>query len=302
MNFLTDKNYFNKKNVYYVPKINWGKLNENKINPELIKDFPVNKEMKYDRALMIKAIQFGMMILIKYRGDKDRWRGGRERVICPMVLGKNTNTGNELLRAWHFDGWSVSMKKNTKLVWRLFKTVNILSMTFVGDFFKVPPQGYKRNDRVMTEITYIAADFHVISKNQYKLVQQGLIEEDEETQLQKEKMSTIEIKAVEGAGEILNLQNVWDNPYFDKKKSDFLKVSFLKSVVGNEFIAILGAVGVKGGTVKIFENNKLKGSYKVIQSFPDPKSTLSFVNQIRKFPRIENKNEWKLYTFVKKRS
>ena len=58
------KLYYNIKDVYMTPKVNWSKLNENKINPEIIKDFPVNKPIKFDRNLMIKAIQFGMIILI----------------------------------------------------------------------------------------------------------------------------------------------------------------------------------------------------------------------------------------------
>ena len=56
--------YYNIKDVYYTPKVKWEQLNENKINPEIIKDFPVNKPIKFDKTLLTKAIQFGMIILI----------------------------------------------------------------------------------------------------------------------------------------------------------------------------------------------------------------------------------------------
>lgn len=291
------KLFYNKEDIYMSPRVNWQKLNENKVNPELIKDFPANEPIKFDKAKMIKAIQFGMIILINYRGDKDTWRGGRERIICPMVIGKNVNTQNILIRGWHLDGWSVSMKKNTKKVWRLFKADNILSMMFVGDFFRLPPVGYKRNDRVMSEITYAAADFNVIRRNQFKLVQQGLIEDEEETKIKEKGITSVEIK---NTNTTLDLNNIWANEYFDKKNQGYIKISFLKSVIGNDRIVVLGAQGGKGSLVKFYEGRKLMGSYKVILSLPDPTSKNSFMNQVNKYKTIDNQREWKLYTFVKK--
>jgi hypothetical protein len=291
------KLYYNKGDLRLTRKIQWDKLNESKINPELIKDFPVNKVMKFDKGKMTKAIQYGMMILINYRGDKDKWRGGRERVICPLVMGRNKNTGNMLIRAWHFDGFSVSLKKNAKDVWRLFKTDNILSMMFIGDFFRTAPSGYKRNDRVMTEITYIAADFNVIRRNQQRLVQQGLIEDAEETKIEKDKINNVSVKNTETT---LDLNSPWENDYFDKKNQENIKVSFLKSVVGNNRIAILGASGQKNQIVKLYENKKLIGSYKVIKSLPEPDVKLKLQNQFLRNRRIDGQVEWPLYTFVKK--
>jgi len=289
--------YYNTKDVYMSPKVNWGRLNENKINPEIIKEFPVNKEVKFDKDLMIKAIQFGMIILINYRGDKDKWRGGRERVICPLVFGINKNTGNMLVRGWHLDGWSVSLKRNTKKVWRLFKTDNIISMMFTGDFFRLPPKGYKRNDRVMSEITYVAADFNVIRRNQFKLVQQGLIEDEEETEIKKSEPSSVEIKNTDTR---IDLNNLWNNQYFNRKDQDILKLTIMKSIIGSDYIAVLGAQGVKGSIVKIYEGRKLKGSYKVILSIPDKESSQKFINQIAKYRRVDNVSDFPLYTFVKK--
>ena len=292
------KLFYNNNDIYMSPRINWEKLNENKINPELIKDFPVNKAVKFDQAKMIRAIQYGMVILMNYRGDKDEWRGGRERVICPMVLGQNKNTGNLLIRGWHLDGWSVNLKKNAKKVWRLFKAVNIMTMTFTGDFFRLPPKGYKRNDRVMTERTIVAADFNIIRRNQFKLVQQELIEDEEETQVTKGKTSSVEIKNTET---ILDLSDIWSNEYFDKKNMGFIKISFMKSIVGNDKIAILGAQGPTGSLVKLYDGRKLIGTYKVVISLPDTSKSLNFDNQMKRNKRIDNTSEWKLYTFVKKK-
>lgn len=293
------KLFYNRGDIYMSPKINWSKLNENKIDPELIKDFPVNQQIKFDKAKMIRAIQYGMVILINYRGDKDEWRGGRERVICPMVIGQNKNTGNVLIRGWHLDGWSVNLKKNAKKVWRLFKAVNILGMTFTGDFFRLPPKGYKRNDRVMTEVTFMAADFNVIRRNQFKLVQQGLIEDEGETQIQKGGATTsVEVKNTET---ILDLNDIWGNSFFDKKKQGFIKVAFLKSIVGADRIAVLGAQGPVSSLVKFYDGKKLMGTYKVILSMPDTAKTLNFENQMKKYKKVDNTSEWKLYTFVKKK-
>jgi len=83
-----------KKDINYVPKVRWDKLNENQKIMDIVPGFPVNKRMNYDRAKMVKAIQNGMVILLLYKGEKDKWGGGRERVIYPMVLGINKNTKN----------------------------------------------------------------------------------------------------------------------------------------------------------------------------------------------------------------
>ena len=291
------KLYYNSKDLYMSPKVMWGSLNENKINPEIIKDFPVNKPIKFDKTLMIKAIQFGMILMINYRGDKDKWRGGRERVICPLVFGANRNTQNMLVRGWHLDGWSVSLKNNTKKVWRLFKTDNIMTMMFTGDFFRLPPAGYRHNDRVMSETTYVSADFNIIRRNQFKLIQQGLIEDEEETQIKKDDQVSVEIKNTETT---LNLVDIWTNSYFDKRNEKKLKMTIVKSIIGNEYLAILGTQGSKNSLVKLYEGRKLKGTYKVVLSAPDPQSQLSFTNTMRKYNKIDNISEFPLFTFVKK--
>jgi hypothetical protein len=98
-----------------------GNIINESIDEVLIPGLPVNTKVKFDAGLMVKAIQYGLVILINYSGEKDKWRGGRERVIYPMVIGVNRNTGNLLIRGWHLTGWSISEKKEVKKEWRLFK-------------------------------------------------------------------------------------------------------------------------------------------------------------------------------------
>ena len=51
----------------------------------------------------------------------------------------------------------------------------------------------------------------------------------------------------------------------------FLKVTFIRSIVGREYIAILGAQKV---IWLRYEGRKLKGTYKVLQTVPDMTSSL----------------------------
>lgn len=283
-----------KYDQFFTIKRDWYKIYEDKlkgINTEkFIPDFPVNKEIKFDKNKMIKAIEYGMIILIKYKGEKDKWKGGRERTIAPMVMGVNKNTGNLLIRAFHLDGYSVAERSNTKKVWRLFKASNIKTMMFIGDFFRLPPAGYKMNDRVMTETTIARANFNKIRKNQHKLVQADKIRkaEDEDVTKKKHLATSIQIKDTET---ILDLKNPWENEFMDKKMKKEIKLTFLKSIFGNDYIAIIGALGTRGRTVKVFdENKKLIGAYKTLESFKG--------DQIHYKKQVKGKNEYKLYTFM----
>jgi len=281
---------------YYTVKHDWNKIFEKNLKDtntdKLIPNFPVNKPIPFDRNKMIKAIEFGMIISILYRGKKDKWKGGRERTIAPMVMGINKNTGNLLIRAFHLDGYSVHERKNTKKVWRLFIGTSIKSMTFTGDFFRLPPKGYKMNDRVMTETTIARADFNKIRKNQFKLVQLDKIQKAEDEELTTKTASLATQIEVKDSGTIFDLNKPWDNQYVDKKKAKEIKLTFMKSVFGNEYMVIFGALGTPGRTVKIFEAGKIIGSYKTIQSF--------LASELSYKKKIGGQSEFKLYTFVKK--
>jgi len=297
--FKEDKEYkFNSKEIkVFGPKTNWIdrlRLNENNnvLDPNIIPNFPINKPVKFDQSLMVKAIEYGLVILINYRGEKDKWRGGRERTIQPLVLGINKNTKNMLVRGWHLEGWSVSKKKETKKVWRLFKTDNIMTMTFTGNFFRLPPKGYKMNDRLMTEKTIIRADFNRIRMNQNKLLQAGKIQDEEETTLGSKSSTSVPKIEITNTNTKLDLKLPWENEIMDQKQASNTKISILRSIFGREYIAIVGALGTVGKTVKVYQNDKLVGNYKTIKSFVG--------SDFNKNRAIEGQADFDLYVFNKK--
>jgi len=261
--------YYNNTDLYFVPKVRYKTKNgllirEAAGDKDLVPGFPVNKPLKFNEGLMVEAIQNGMIILINYRGDSDEYRGGRERVIYPMVIGVNRNTRNMLLRGWHLNGWSVHERRNTEKVWRLFKTVNIISMMFTGDFYRLPPKGYRLNDRAMTERIIAQADFNLIRKNQQNLLNEGKIELEEESKPTADnKVVRIDIR---GTGTQLDLRDPFANTLMDRRKIEETRITIMRTVMGMEWLAILGAAGTEGRVAKVFEDKKLIGTYKVIKT------------------------------------
>jgi len=289
--------FYNTKDLYFVPKIRFGKKNGHLIreaagDKDLVPGFPVNRPIRFNEALMVKAVQNGMILLISYRGDKDNWKGGRGRVIYPMTLGVNRNTGNMLLRGWHLNGWSVHEHSNVEKVWRLFKTVNIKSMMFTGDFYRLPPVGYRLNDRAMTERIIVQSDFNIIRRNQQNLLNEGKIELESEQRVSSSSSSTEVVKIdIRNTDTTLDLRNPWNNTLIDRRKLDDIRITFLKTVIGNEFIAVIGAYGTEGRVTKIFEDKKLIGTYKVIKSITG--------NDIQRTNIINGQTSFKLYIFNK---
>ena len=190
---------------------------------------------------------------------------GRERVIYPMVIGVNRNTGNMLVRGWHLNGWSVHEKRNTEKVWRLFKTTNIKSMMFTGDFYRLPPVGYRMNDRAMTERIIAQADFNIIRRNQQALLNEGKIELEEEQKVSADTSKVVQID-IRPTDTELDLRNPWANTLMDKRKIDDTRITIMRTVMGNDYIAILGASGTEGRVTKVFEDRKMIGTYKVIKA------------------------------------
>lgn len=287
-----------KKDTTYIPKKRW-KLNENNEKiMDIVPGFPVNKRIKYDRAKMVQAIQNGMVILILFRGTTgksyDKWKGGRERVIYPMVLGVNKNTKNELVRGWHLEGFSVSQKKETKKVWRLFKTSGIKSMLFTGHFYRLPPKGYKMNDRVMTERTIARADFGTIRRNQEKLIQAGKIETEEKQSLDTQVQGATTKIQIKNSDTKISLKNPWNNDLIKeyKKRPEDVKITILKTIFSNDYIAVLGAKGEENKTIKVYEEKKLLGSYKTIKAFDG--------KEMKTLNNIKGQVEFDLYLFEKK--
>jgi hypothetical protein len=222
------------------------------MNKDLVPGFPINKLMKFTpqmdnklEPLLIKAIQYGMALTISYRGDKDKWRGGRIRTIYPMALGVNHNTKNKLLRTFHVEGWSVHKRKEVNDEWRLMKTMNIMSIMFTGNFYRMAPAGYRLNDRAMTERMICQADFSTIRRNQQTLINEKKIEKVVETEPKKVQISNL--------NKTLNLKKPFEG--FDKKDLEKLEITILKSILSkpeNNYVAIVGVRGIKDHRTRLF--------------------------------------------------
>ena len=256
------KDYYNTKLVEFVVKENYELVEDREFIPRFslknvkeISNIPVNEPIKYSNKIMTTAIKYGMVMLINYKGEKDSHFSGHERVIYGMVLGRSSK-GKILLRGWHLNGWSVSNKRHVNKIWRLFRTDRILSITFTGSFYRLAPAGYKMNDKGMRGGIIAKADFIRIRKNQQDLINQNKIQNRDEITMgdDKRKFVTVDVTNTETE---LDLTKPLDNTYI-KSIKDFrtTRISFLKSISGKEYIAILGALGQPGNTVKVMINNK----------------------------------------------
>ena len=273
MNLKQLKDFYNKKPVEFVIKEHYDLIEDNEYIPRFslknvkdISNIPINKPIKYSDDIMAKAIKFGMIFLINYKGEEDKHFAGHERVIYPMVLGRSSK-GKTLLRAWHLNGWSVSQKRHINKIWRLFRTDRILSMTFTGSFYRLPPSGYNMNDKGMRGGFIAKADFNEIRRNQQNLVNQNKIQNREEVTMGDQDRKFVSIKVTE-TSTILDLTKAMDNAYINNiKDMANVRLSFLRSIYGNKYIAILGALGQPGNTVKVFTDKGVQvGVFKVLDS------------------------------------
>ena len=299
MNLSQLKDYYNKKPVEFVIRENYELVEDREYvskftlkNVKDIANIPINEPIKYSDQTMIKAIKYGMIFLINYKGEEDNHFAGHERAIYPMVLGRSSQ-GKVLLRAWHLNGWSVSQKRHTEKIWRLFRTDRILSMTFTGSFYRLAPVGYNMNDKAMRGGFIAKADFNEIRRNQQALVSQNKIQNREEVTLGDEEKKSVTIRT-KNTESVLDLNNPLDNAYVNNIKDiATAKISFLKSIYGNKYIAVLGALGQPGNTVKVLDDKGINiGVYKVLDS-----TTGQVLKNIKK---VKGNAIYDLYLFDKK--
>ena len=300
MNISQAKSFFNRKPVEFILKEAYNDLKEDRefiprFSLKNIKDFqdvPINEPIKYDEKLMIKAIQYGMIFLINYKGEMDKHFAGHERVIYPMVLGRSSK-GKPLIRGWHLNGWSVSKNRHINKIWRLFRADRVLSMTFTGSFYRLAPVGYNMDDKGMRGGIIAKADFNAIRRNQQNLVQQNVIQNREEVTLSQDERKFVTIRA-KITDSKLDLNTPLDNAYINNLKNvENVRISFLKSIYGNQYIAILGAMGEPGNTVKVLDDKgKNLGFYKVLDS-----TTGQVLKSIKK---VKGNSIYDLYIFDKK--
>jgi hypothetical protein len=299
MNLSQLKDYYNKKPVEFVVRENYELLEDKEYvsrfslkNVKDIANIAINEPIKYSDSIAIKAIKYGMIFLINYKGEEDNHFAGHERAVYFMVLGRSSK-GKVLLRAWHLNGWSVSQKRHTEKIWRLFRTDRILSMTFTGSFYRLAPVGYNMNDKGMRGGIIAKADFNEIRRNQQALVNQNKIQNREEVTLGDEVRKSVTIRA-KNTESVLDLNSPLNNAYVNNIKDiATTKISFLKSIYGNKYIAVLGALGQPGNTVKVLDDKGINiGVYKVLDS-----TTGQVLKNIKK---VKGNTIYDLYIFDKK--
>jgi len=300
MNLKQLRDFYNNKPVEFVVKEHYNLIEDNEYIPRFslknvkdIANIPINQPIKYSDEIMSKAIRYGMMFLINYKGEKDKHFAGHERVIYPMVLGRSSQ-GKMLLRGWHLNGWSVSQRRHINKIWRLFRTDRILSMTFTGSFYRLPPAGYNMNDKGMRGGIVVRADFNEIRRNQQALVNQNKIQNREEVTIGEKDKTFASIQVKETEQSKLDLLKPFENAYVNSNKDMAgLRLSFLKSVYGNKYIAILGALGQPGNTVRVLtdKQNNL-GIFKVLDSITG--------EVLKSIKNVKGNKEFDLYLFDKK--
>ncbi len=269
----------------YVPRFNLRDTTQ-------IVGVPINEPIKPTQELLVKAIKYGMIFLINYKGEEDTHFAGHERVIYPMVLGRSSK-GKFLIRGYHLNGWSVSSNRHVNKIWRMFRFDRILSMTFTGSFYRLPPQGYNMNDKGMRGGIIAKADFNEIRKNQQSLLKTQEIQNKEEITLAEENKSMVSIK-VKPTETKIDLNNPLDNAYVNNMKDIAnIRISFLKSLYGNRYIAVVGALGQPGNTVKVMtDKGSNLGIYKVLDSISG--------DTLKKIKRVKGNTIFEVFLFDSK--
>lgn len=299
MNLIQAKSYYNNKPVEFIIREKYELKEDNVYVPRFtlknakdIANIPINEPLKPTQEIITKAIKYGMVFLISYKGEKDNHFSGHERVIYPMVIGKSTE-GKILIRGYHLNGWSVSGNRHLNKIWRMFRFDRVLSLTFTGSFYRLPPAGYNMNDKGMRGGIIAKADFNEIRRNQQSLLKAQEIQNKEDIMLGDDDRKFITIRA-KSTDSKLDLNNPLDNPYVNNMKDIAnIRISFLKSIYGNKYLSVLGALGQPGNTVKILDEKGINiGVFKCLDSITG--STL------KRIKRVKGNNIFDVYIFDKK--
>lgn len=299
MNITDIKSYYNNKPIEFIIKENYS-LSEDKEyiprfqlkNVKEISNIPINEPIKPTIDIIIKAIKYGMIFNVMYKGAKDNLPSGHERTVYPMVIGRSSK-GKILVRVYHLVGWSVSANRHIDKIWRLFRLDRVLSITFTGSFYRLPPAGYNMNDKSLLGGIIARADFNEIRRNQQNLVKSNKIQNKEEISLEEEGRTFISVR-VKSTETKLDLTNALENPYINNVKDIAnVRISFLKSIYGAKYIAVLGAMGKPGNTVKIIDDKgKNLGVFKVMDSIGGA--------TLKRIKNVKGNSTFDVYIFDKK--
>jgi hypothetical protein len=149
------------------------------------------------------------------------------------------------------------------------------------------------NDKGMRGGFIARADFNEIRRNQQNLVQQNKIQNREEVTMGDEQRKFVSIRVKETETQI-DLLKPMENAYVNNiKDTAGLRISFLKSIYGNKYVAVLGALGQPGNTVKILTEKGINlGVYKVLDSVTG--------QVLKSIKNVKGNSVYDLYLFDKK--
>jgi len=299
MNFNQIKSFYTTTEQQFLLRPNFNftmRLNEDSMyvprftikNDSIFSDVPTNTPMKMSAQLIAKAIQYGMILQIDYKGEEDTNFSGHERVIYPMVLGQSAD-GKYLIRGYHLKGWSISNGGNIEKEWRMFRADRILNVVFTGAFFRLAPDGYNTSgDKAMSKII-AQANFDSIRALQQQLIQKNTIDLQDRVVLQK--IKDIDVKDI---NHILKLFKPWDGNVLPKKDSSSLRITFAKPTIGTgQWIALVGTSIVPGNTFKVKSKGEELGLYKSVKWVMG--------DELDKLSSIEQQVEFKTLLFLKGR-
>lgn len=255
-------------------------------NTDIFNDFPTNEPTKFKPELILKAINWGMIIQIDYKGDEDNHFSGHERVIYPVAFGMSKD-GKYLIRGYHLKGWSISRGGNIQKEWRLFRADRILNMSFTGAFFRLAPDGYNPNGDKGIHKLMARADFNQIRNNQQALLYKNEIDTVDRVVLNK--ISNVEVKNLNYNFKIFS---PWSNNIIPKKDAKNIRITFAKPLVGNgQWIAIVGTSIEPNNIFKLKLDKQVIGSYKSVKWI--------MADELDKIQNIDSQVEFKLYLFLR---
>jgi hypothetical protein len=149
------------------------------------------------------------------------------------------------------------------------------------------------NDRGMLGGIIARADFNEIRRNQQSLVQANKIQDKQEITLSEEGRAFIAVR-IKSTDTKIDLLKPFENAYVNNIKDvKNIRISFLKSIYGNKYIAILGAMGKPGSTVKLLDEKGINlGVFKCLDSISG--------ETLKRIRNVKGNREFDVYVFDKK--
>ncbi len=257
-------------------------------NSDVFTDVPSNEPLKPTPELILKAIKWGMILDIDYRGDEDDTIGGHHRVIYPLVYGYSKKN-KPLIRGFHLKGWSVSKSGPVEKEWRLFRFDRILNITFTGSFFRLAPEGYVTSDKgINTIIAY--ADFNDIRNLQQRLLNSDKIDTKDKMTLNK--VNTVKVYTINFY--TFAFSNLFKNNVIKKKDLKNTRLTFCKPLADSEQWAVILGISIEPNrTFKVqTDKGKVLGTYTSVQTM------MADEIEKKKITNIEGKVEFKAFIYV----